>query len=90
MMAISFTDIDSQVCQLKKVCAALSLVVDALPNDAENEKNYGWAISTANSIVHDAIRALEKIVDDDLNQNLQFKASVNSLMVKFNVCGGVK
>ncbi|VEI21851.1 Uncharacterised protein [Serratia plymuthica] len=88
-MAISFTDIDSQACQLKKARAVLSLVVDALPNDAANE-DYAWAISTAHSIVHDAIRALEKIVDDDLNQDLEFKVSVNSLMVKVNVCGGMK
>ncbi|MBJ2096043.1 hypothetical protein [Serratia ureilytica] len=66
MMAISFTDIDSQACQLKKARAVLSLVVDVLPNDAENE-DYGWAISTAHSIVNDAIRALEKVVNDDLN-----------------------
>ncbi|RYM57876.1 hypothetical protein BSQ98_25525 [Serratia liquefaciens] len=65
-MTISFTDIDSQASQLKKARAVLSLVVDALPNDAETE-DYGWAISTAHSIVHDAIRALEKVVNDDLN-----------------------
>ncbi len=65
-MTISFTDIDSQACQLKKARAVLSLVVDALPNDAENE-DYGWAISTAHSIIDDAIGALEKVVNDDLN-----------------------
>ncbi|CAI2791802.1 Uncharacterised protein [Serratia grimesii] len=65
-MAIPFTDIDSQANHLKQARAVLRLVIDTLPNDAEYE-DYGWAISTAHSIVHDAIRALEKVVNDDLN-----------------------
>lgn len=67
-MAISFADIDQQVSALKKARAVLTLVIDMLPNTAENE-DCTWAIALAHGTIHDTIEALEKTVLADLQRD---------------------
>lgn len=59
---ICFVDLDELNNKLKKARAVICLVQDGLPKDGSEE--IGWAVSAAFDYVHEAMKEIDKLVDE--------------------------